>query len=175
MKISNRTAVTMLAIVVFGAITGGVVYSQNQKKAADKMAMQHEAAESSEKMAGKDATQPTKDGDKMMHEGEAMTTGSYAAYDPAKLADAKTGKVIIFFHASWCPECRKLDSDINANLGNIPKGTTILKADYDKETSLKQKYGVTYQHTLVQVDASGTLLKKWSGSFTLSDLLAKGI
>ena len=43
--------------------------------------------------------------------------------------------------------------------------------DYDNSTSLKQKYGVTYQHTLVQVDSKGAQIAKWSGSPTLSALL----
>jgi hypothetical protein len=50
---------------------------------------------------------------------------------------------------------------------------TILKTDYDKETELKKKYGVTYQHTLVQVDKSGNMIKKWSGGGTLDNLLSQ--
>jgi hypothetical protein len=42
--------------------------------------------------------------------------------------------------------------------------------DYDNSTALKQKYGVTMQHTLVQVDAKGNLIAKWTGSPTLSAL-----
>jgi hypothetical protein len=50
---------------------------------------------------------------------------------------------------------------------------SILKVDYDKETELKKKYGVTYQHTLVQVDKDGNLIKKWSGSPTLTKLVSE--
>lgn len=175
MKMSNRLLVMLLGLLVFGAAIGAVAYNRNQKQAADKLTMQREVAESSEKMPAKDAAVMTKDSDKMAHQSDAMTAGGYTAYDSARLASAKNGKVVIFFAASWCPECRKLDKSITQNLGAIPKGTTILKADYDKETSLKQKYGVTYQHTLVQVDENGTMLKKWSGSSSLDDLLSKVI
>jgi len=96
--------------------------------------------------------------------------GSYEAYSTDKIARATNGDVVLFFHAQWCPYCRALDADINTNLSAIPDGLTILKTDYDKEGALKQKYGVTYQHTLVQVDAQGNLIKKWSGSQTLSAL-----
>lgn len=102
-----------------------------------------------------------------------MKAGSYEAYAPEKLALAETGDVVLFFHASWCPSCRGLDTSITGNLGSIPEGVTILKADYDKETDLKKKYGVTYQHTLVQVAADGTMIKKWSGSPSLDSLLAQ--
>jgi hypothetical protein len=56
---------------------------------------------------------------------------------------------------------------------SIPAGITILKTDYDSETELKKKYGVTTQHTLVQVDKDGNLIKKWSGSSGLANLVAE--
>ncbi len=102
-----------------------------------------------------------------------MEAGVYEAYAPEKLARAETGDVVLFFHASWCPSCRGLNSDIEKNLGAIPEDMSILKMDYDKETELKKKYGVTYQHTLVQVDKDGNLIKKWSGSPTLASLVSQ--
>jgi thioredoxin 1 len=101
-----------------------------------------------------------------------MSKGSYEAYAPEKLSKARDGDVVLFFRASWCPTCRALNADIQSHLGDIPAGVTILDVDYDNSTALKQKYGVTYQHTLVQVDASGNMIAKWSKSSTLSDLLA---
>lgn len=102
-----------------------------------------------------------------------MKAGSYEAYSPEKLARAETGDVVLFFHASWCPSCRSLNSDIEKNMSSIPEGVSILKLDYDKETELKKKYGVTYQHTLVQVDKDGNLIKKWSGSPKLSGVVSQ--
>lgn len=99
-------------------------------------------------------------------------TGTFETYSPEKLVLAENGDVVLFFHASWCPYCRAAENDINQNLSQIPSGVHILKTNYDTETALKQKYGVTYQHTFVQVDASGNLIKKWSGSETLSEIIA---
>ncbi len=99
--------------------------------------------------------------------------GTYEDYTASKLAWAKDGKVILFFKASWCPTCQAVDKDILAHLGNIPSKTYILKVDYDTSAELKKKYGVTYQHTFVQVDANGTMIKKWSGSPTLTALTAE--
>lgn len=104
---------------------------------------------------------------------EENTTGTFEDYDESKLINAETGKVVIFFNASWCPSCRALKSDIEANLSNIPAGTTILSADYDTYTDLKKKYGVTTQHTLVQVDSNGDQIAKWSGGSTLETVLNK--
>ena len=104
---------------------------------------------------------------------DKMKAGSYEAYAPEKLARAETGNVVLFFHASWCPSCRGLNSDIEKNMSAIPEGVSILKTDYDQETELKKKYGVTYQHTLVQVDKDGNMIKKWSGSPTLASLVSQ--
>lgn len=103
----------------------------------------------------------------------AMEKGSYEPYAAEKLAKADAGDVVLFFRASWCPTCRALDADIKANLSKIPGGVTILDVNYDTEIALKQKYGVTYQHTLVQVDAQGNLITKWSGGLALADLVSK--
>jgi thiol-disulfide isomerase/thioredoxin len=97
--------------------------------------------------------------------------GAYEAYAPEKLALAGKGKVVLYFHADWCPICRGLERDISAN--TIPAGVHILKVDYGTATSLKQKYGVTYQHTFVQVDVNGTQITKWGDATTLAQVLAR--
>lgn len=111
-------------------------------------------------------------GDAMTKGDTMMKVGSYEAYAPEKIAKAaSTGNVVLFFRASWCPTCRALDADLKANLKNIPGNLTILDVDYDKSNDLKKKYGVTYQHTFIQVDKDGTMIKKWLGSQTLSAFL----
>ncbi len=110
-----------------------------------------------------------------MMEKDAMqkSAGQYMAYDASKLAMAAQGPVVLFFHAPWCPTCKAADTDINANVAAIPAETTILKVDYDTNPELKKKYGVTYQHTFVQVNAEGTMIKKWSGGNTLASITAQ--
>ena len=97
----------------------------------------------------------------------------YQVYDESKVALAEEGKVVLFFKASWCSTCRALEKDIKNNAADIPEDVTILTLDYDTETELKQQYGVTVQHTLVQVDADGELIQKWTGGNQLSTLLAQ--
>jgi len=67
-------------------------------------------------------------------------------------------RVVLFFHASRCPICRKLDQNIKDQLDQIPADATILKVNYDTENDLIQKYGVKIQHTLVSVDGDGNKL-----------------
>lgn len=66
---------------------------------------------------------------------------------------------IIFFHASWCPTCVQLTKEIKNDLANFPKGTIILKADFDTETKLKQDYSIVTQATLVVIDKSGKVMQ----------------
>ena len=176
----NKTILIVGALLVLG-VGGFVAYSSNmemtemKKMEAEKTAMamkEKEAMAMKEKEAamasGTDAMMK-KDGEVMMKKEESMkgdvmikkSAGLYTAYSPDKLALAKTSKVVIFFHAAWCPTCRALDAEITSK--GVKEGFTILKVDYDNSKELKAKYGVTTQHTLVQVDASGSNLSKWSG------------
>jgi thioredoxin 1 len=129
-------------------------------------------------MEGKTVTTPSADAmkkDATMKKDEAVMAkhGSYEAYSSAKLTMAETGKVVLFFRASWCPTCKGLDADIKKNALTIPAGVTILDVDYDNSSELKKKYVVTYQHTLVQVDAKGNQISKWQGSPSLAALVGK--
>lgn len=122
-------------------------------------------------MTGKDG----KKDDTMMEDKSAgdqmMSKGSYETYAPEKLALAREGKVVLYFHADWCPICRPLDAAMKS--ADIPSGIHILKVNYDTAGDLKQKYGVTYQHTFVQVDASGMQIAKWSDAFTAADVFGR--
>lgn len=174
----NKGILVVGAIVVIGG-AALLIGQSSQKEAAmmeqkameEKMMMEENAMMEKKAMEEKEAMEG---GAMMEKSGDAMMSkGSYEVYDPSKLALAEKGKVVLFFKASWCPSCRALDADIKANMGAIPGGVTILEVDYDKSGDLKQKYGVTMQHTLVQVDAKGNLLNKWSGGNTLTSVIEK--
>lgn len=90
-----------------------------------------------------------------------LQTGRYESYEPGRVSAKGYSQTILFFHASWCPECRAFEAAINSS--TIPAGTQILKVDYDNSTELKQKYGVTLQSTFVSVDSNGELVSKWVG------------
>ncbi len=179
----SKVVIGIIAVLVIGL--GAYGYSSNQKEGAmmeqkkmeeEKMMMEKKAMEEKAMMEKDGAMMEgdkmmEKDGAMMEKDGAMMSKGSYEVYDPSKLAMAEKGKVVLFFKASWCPSCRALDADIKASLGDIPAGVTILEVDYDKSADLKQKYGVTMQHTLVQVDKDGNQINKWSGGATLEDVV----
>ncbi len=145
-----------------------------EKQKADETAMVEKEA-----MGGEAVKQGAADGPSAAMDKEAemadvaSASGAYLPYEASKLAMANSGDVVLFFRASWCPSCRALDADIKAHLGDIPAGLTILDVNYDTSTELKKQYGVTTQHTLVQVAADGALIKKWSGGSTLGTVVAQ--
>lgn len=98
-----------------------------------------------------------------------QSTPWYVSYENAQLSDQK--KNILFFHAQWCPACRTLEKNILKN--TIPENVQIIKVDFNTSSELKKKYGVLTQHTLVEVDAEGNMIKKALGGMTLSGSLEK--
>lgn len=104
----------------------------------------------------------------------AVVAGSYIDY-PAYAQDpaAATGKVVLFFHATWCPICREVEESLTS--APVPAGLTVVKVDFDDAGELRQRYGVTIQHTFVQVDPAGRQLAKWSTGTTADEILGKTV
>lgn len=95
---------------------------------------------------------------------DSMMSGRKVLFSTLNEAQALAAKgpTVLMFSADWCPICRADLKDMDAQgarLGDI----TVVVVDYDKETDLKTRYGVTYQHTYVQIDAKGRKLGVWSG------------
>ena len=93
-----------------------------------------------------------------------MSTGGkvlFMSLDEAQSL-AMAGPTVLFFNADWCPLCRADLRQIDARLselGNI----TVVVVDYDRNARLRRKYGVTYQHTYVQIGTDGEKLALWNG------------
>jgi thiol-disulfide isomerase/thioredoxin len=101
---------------------------------------------------------------------EAGAWVDLAAYeaDPATFHDA--GDVVLFFNASWCPTCRTTVQSLDAK--GVPAGLTVVSVDFDDSTELRQRHGVTVQHTFVQVGPDGAAVTKFTGSATGEDIAA---
>lgn len=171
---TTKTIGVGIALVIFAAIAWYALAGQADKDAMmqkDDVVMEDIATSESDAMM-KDETDTTKDNSMMEPEkGAMMEKGTYEAYSPEKLALAASGDVLLFFHAPWCPICRTIEAEIRA--GSIPSGVHILKVDFDTATALRQQYGVTVQHTFVQVNASGKATQKFSDAGSLSAALAR--
>lgn len=106
---------------------------------------------------------------------EVLAAGAYltkAEYQ-SQMAERAGTKVVYFFHASWCPTCRATEKAIEED--GIPAGLTVVKVDFDSETDLRKTYGITQQHTFVQVDEDGDELAKWTGSITGAEIEAETV
>jgi thioredoxin 1 len=105
----------------------------------------------------------------------ATAAGAYltrAEYE-SRMAERAGTKVVYFFHAPWCPTCRATEKAIEED--GIPAGLTVVKVDFDSETDLRKTYGITQQHTFVQVDEDGDELATWTGTISGADILAETV
>lgn len=119
------------------------------------------------------STSPLVVNDSESGETQTAASGQYINYSETAIKENKGKNKIVFFHADWCINCQGLERNVLA--GSIPDDVVILKANYDSDTDLKQKYGVTYQTSLVQIDDAGEPLKLWIGTYNtgISDIVAE--
>lgn len=61
-------------------------------------------------------------------------------------------RILLFFHADWCPTCRNFEKQISET--TLPKDIVIYKVDYDTADELKKKYSILSQSTWVQIDTN---------------------
>ncbi len=126
-------------------------------------------------MSGSDTKMnPLKKEEKIKKEdSKMMKVTGYMNYDEVtvKTALAEWQKVALFFHASWCPTCKALNTAIESDLSSIPTDTLIVMVDYDTSDVLKQKYGVTSQHTTVMIDKNMNLISKKLWAKSVSEIL----
>ncbi|MEO5627998.1 MAG: thioredoxin family protein [Candidatus Saccharimonadales bacterium] len=142
----SKKVISIIIVIVF-AICGGVFYLLNSP--ADKSKMEAERVEK---------IMPSSDRPVVSDKSPNNLPGSYIDYTSTTIADTP-GTKLLFFHAPWCPQCRMLETDIKAR--GVPDGVTIIKVDYDSSQSLRKKYGVTLQTTIVRVDDQGNLIEKF--------------
>lgn len=182
---SKTIAVTTILVLIIGAGIAWAVIQNEDVAPNDTDAMMDEKMEGNES----DSMMENKSSDAMMDsedkmQGDSMPTGdsmkddkmggsdammvnpgTYKDYSVSTVeAEQKAGnKVVLFFHAPWCPFCKAANEAFISRAGEIPSGVVVLKTDYDSNTELKQKYGVTYQHTFVQIDNDENQVSKWNG------------
>ena len=61
--------------------------------------------------------------------------------------------MVLFFSASWCPTCQEATEQLTG--AEFPDGLTVVSVDHDSNEALRDKYGVTTQHTFVVIDSEG--------------------
>jgi thiol-disulfide isomerase/thioredoxin len=168
MSISPRVTGLLLGGLLFLTACGGSSASTTEAaRAAEASSVEDTSKETSD--------QATTEG---IAEGETSDVGvsagsyvDYAEFDADRSAYTD-GKVVLFFHAGWCPTCKKAEKNLTADPASIPAGLTIVKVDYDTATDLRREYGVTQQHTFVSIAADGSKQNVFTGAVT-ADAIAE--
>ena len=121
-------AVSVITVLAIGGGSYALKRQSDNNKAHEAFMMDEAALEKKQaeaeamKMKSAETTN-----DAMKKDGEAMSKGTYTTYDVSKLANAEHGKVVLFFHAPWCPTCREANKNFEAT--SAPDGLTLLKVD----------------------------------------------
>lgn len=142
----------MIASVVLLVLVGGGLFVANQqpKNAQEAKMAQEKAAVMMAKSAN----------------------SRYIPYSKAAYDTAVGERRVLYFYATWCPSCKQANENFTANPNKIPEDVVVIRINYNdsdtnqEEKDLAKKYGITYQHTFVQVDAQGKELAKWNGGDT---------
>ena len=101
-----------------------------------------------------------------------LPSSRYVEYSKAAYDAAADKRRVLYFYATWCPSCKVANEDFTANPNKIPEDVVVIRTNYNdpntdqEEKDLAKKYGITYQHTFVQINAQGKELTKWNGGQT---------
>lgn len=154
----NRTIPAALALLL-GLTLAGCASEGTANESATVSASAMEKVPSQPAMAKDPSASAMAEDTAMSKEGAWIDQAAYEA-DAATFHAA--GDVVLFFNASWCPTCKATVESLDAD--GVPAGLTVVSVDYDDATDLKKQYGVTVQHTFVQVDEQGNPMAKFSGA-----------
>lgn len=164
----NKTILAfVIAVIALGSGVAAVVVSNNNSDTTQNNTMNDDANKMVDG-ADKAMIDPATEDESMMMDEEYYIT--LAEFDQNKSKYANSTK-ILYFHASWCPDCKAIEDSILSDSRKVPEGVVLIKTDFDDETALRQKHGVTYQHTFVQIDTDGNQIDKWNAR-NLDDAIA---
>ncbi|KKQ34380.1 MAG: hypothetical protein US51_C0041G0002 [Microgenomates group bacterium GW2011_GWA2_37_6] len=175
----NRNILIVIGVVVLVLGGGGLFIASQQSSSTEEAKMAQEKAEMAEKeaMQAKEAAmkkEGSEDGAMMKKD----SSSRYVEYSKLAFDQSLDKRRVLYFYASWCPICRPADADFKKNSSKIPEDAVVIRVNYNdpdtdqEEKDLAKKYGITYQHTFVQIDVQGKEITKWNGGQT-DELLAK--
>lgn len=151
-----RSPLAIIVVIIFLAVAGIGLYAFSQNSLSDSSIPKEESVVKDEIA--------TASGQMMDNQ-----SAKYVEYSKAILDSSVSGRRVLFFYANWCPICRPADTNFKENIGKIPGDVTLIRVNYNdtdtdqEEKDLAKQYGITYQHTFVQIDEDGREITKWNG------------
>ena len=109
---------------------------------------------------------------------DKSVSSRYVTYSKSIYDETSSKRRVLYFYANWCPSCKVANQDFTANSNKIPEDVIVIRTNYNdtdtdqEEKDLAKKYGITYQHTFVQIDSQGKEITKWNGG-KIDELLVK--
>jgi thiol-disulfide isomerase/thioredoxin len=89
------------------------------------------------------------------------TTKQAGQYSEFRADVIGNGQVaVLFFHAGWCPDCKKNNAFLTDYYGTTPPTVSTYKVDYDTAAALKQQYEIVRQDTFVLIDGTGQVIRQ---------------
>jgi len=177
MKKNMMLVIGVLVVILVGVFFVFMNSSKSQNASMmdkeDSASEKNESPEQEMMEKEKGESMMDKEDDKMME----SESGRYVEYSKVTLNSVAKDRRVLFFYASWCPTCKPTDTSLKANLDKIPEDLTVIRVNYndpdtdEEEKDLAKKYGITYQHTFVQIDSAGGEVAKWNGG-KIDELLA---
>lgn len=165
---NNKTLLFGLIVVV---LLGGGAYVLTQSQSQP--SRESMTKKSDEVMMEKTDSPVMENADGAMIKSESR----YMEYSQSAFQSAAGKRRVLFFYANWCPTCRPTDAAFQSNMSQIPEDVVVFRVNYNDpdtdqgEKDLSANYGITYQHTFVQVDANGNEVATWNGG-QLNELLS---
>lgn len=175
-----KNPLIIIAVIAAVAIVGFGAYILSNNSTKSESMMQKDTQNYMEKTeTPEQEAMENKDGEAMMEktEDKMMSDSRYVEYSKLALEKAANSRRVLFFYASWCPTCRPADANFKENMTKIPEDVTLIRVNYSdpetdqEEKDLAKKYGITYQHTYVQIDSAGKEVVKWNGG-QINELLS---
>ncbi len=166
-----KSPIVIFVIIALVVLAGFGVYSLSQNSSqSDSMINKDEVMLPNDKKALMEPAEAMMKKDEQVTEGDNMMAGSrYVMYSKSLLESSSSNRRVLFFYASWCPICKPADASFREKENKIPRDVRVIRVNYNdsdtdqEEKDLAKKYGITYQHTFVQIDNSGKEVSKWNG------------
>lgn len=179
------TPLVLLVVLVILGVAGGVYYASTQSQPVATVsptpvvAQQRTVPTTSGVPAAVQSVAPTFQGAVLAGTSAKLLDFTKADYDAALASDKL---VVLYFYASWCPECRiefpLMQGAFNQLTNDKVIGFRVNFNDTDTddiEKGLAREYGIAYQHTKVFVKNGQRILKSpevWSQERYIAEIQA---